>query len=369
MKITIDLRSLSSGTVSGVENYALNLVEHLLPLDKKNSYTLFYNSLKLPKVDLNFINSKTVITRYPNKLLNVAFKFGAVELEKITGPADWVFMPNLNPIHLHHSTKLAVTVHDLSFLADPKFYDTKRRLWHYFLNVKKILHRANAIFAVSEYTKYDLVKRLQVPEHKIKTIYSGIDQSVFSRETPVPELRAFRNKMDLPGNFLLSLGTIEPRKNAPGLIKAFEKLDGPEWLVIAGKAGWSHQPIFQQIKKSKKSKKIKYLGYVAEAEKPLLIKLAQALVYPSFYEGFGFPPLESIASGVPVVASQVTSLPEVLKDAALLVNPYSVDSIAEGVRKILTDVPLREMLIEKGRQRVKQFSWDAAAQQVMEEFK
>ena len=367
MKIAIDLRSLSSGSISGVENYIVNLLEHLLPLDKQNTYSLFYNAWgqKVP-VEFNFINSQIVKTKIPNKILNAALLLNLTKMEKLAGNLDVLFLPNLNQFSILPQTKLAITVHDLSPVVTPEFYDIKRRLWHKFLNYKKAFDRANIIFAVSEYTKRDLVRIFNISAQKIRVVYPGVDQNVFHQNIGVNQLRRTRNIYGLPGDYILFLNTIEPRKNLSGLLKAFGVLDSRADLVIVGRQGWKYKRIFEEIKNSKKSAKIRYIGYVAEADKPAIIKLAKLLVYPSFYEGFGFQPLEAMALGTPAIVSQVTSLPEVVGDAALLVNPYNIDDIRTGMDLLLTDETLRRRFIAKGLEKVKQYSWQRTAEQVLE---
>jgi len=369
MKIAIDLRSLTSGSISGVENYTLNLLDNLLTLDKKNSYILFYNSWN-GKVagDFHFINSHTKRTGIPNKILNIALKTNFVSLEKLIGPFDCLFMPNLNQFSISSSAKLAITVHDLSPMVTPEFYNTTRRIWHRFLNYKKAFARANVIFAVSEYTKHDIMRLCNIAENKIKVIYPGLDHAIFNPEISVESQRGARNKYSLPGDFILFLNTIEPRKNLSNLVKAFDLLDSDVHLVIAGRKGWKYRSIFNDIRKSKKFAKIHYRGYIPESEKPAFIKLARCLAYPSFYEGFGFQPLEAMACGVPVVVSQVTSLPEVVGEAAVLVNPYDVLSIASGLKQALQNDRLREMLIGKGLEQSKKFKWQYTAGKVLETF-
>jgi glycosyltransferase involved in cell wall biosynthesis len=364
MKIAIDLRSLSSGSVSGVENYITGLLEHMLPMDKKNQYQLFYNSWgskSLP--DFHFINSGINKTSVPNKLLNAGLKLRLTSLEKFTGPIDCLFLPNLNQFNIRPQTKLAITVHDLSPVVTPEFYDLKRRLWHKFLNYKKSFERANVIFAVSEYTKYDLQRLFRVPENKIKVAYPGFNSAP---ELSDGVLKDARNRYGLPGDFILFLSTIEPRKNLGNLIKAFELLDSDTHLVVAGKQGWKYGPIFKALKHCKKSAKIKYIGYVPEADKPKIIKLARAVCYPSFYEGFGFVPLEALGLGVPVVASSVTAIPEVLGDAGLLVNPYNIWEVKKALEEILDNEALRDSLIQKGKKRAEKFHWEKTAEKVLQ---
>ena len=177
-----------------------------------------------------------------------------------------LFLPNLNQFSILPKTKLAITVHDLSPVVTPEFYDVKRRLWHKFLNYKKAFKRANIIFAVSEYTKQDLIRIFNVNSEKIKVVYPGVDQKVFRPDISALKLRSARNLYSLPGEYILFLNTIEPRKNLSGLLKAFELLDSRADLVIVGRQGWKHKDIFRQIKNSKKSAKIKYVGYVDEQD-------------------------------------------------------------------------------------------------------
>ncbi len=368
MKIAIDLRSLSSGSISGVENYIVNVLDHLLKHDKKNSYTLFYNSWKnnFPG-EFHYINSEVRRTFIPNKILNVAFKAGAINLERLVGSFDWLFMPNLNQYHITAQAKLAITVHDLSPVVAPEFYNLQRRVWHTFLNYKKAFQRANVIFAVSEYTKNDIVRLFGIPREKIKVIYPGITiigQGILSQDY----LREVRNRLGLPGDYFLFVNTIEPRKNVSNLIRAFEQLSGSQSLLIVGKPGWKYRRIFREIRSSKKSAKIKYMGYISEADKPAVMRLSRALVYPSFYEGFGFQPLEAMSLGVPTIVSSVTSLPEVVQNASLLVNPYQVPEIVRAMEVVSENEHLRQQLITKGYARSKEFDWNKTAEQILSNF-
>ncbi|MBL8030002.1 MAG: glycosyltransferase family 4 protein [Candidatus Doudnabacteria bacterium] len=367
MKITIDLRSLSSGSISGVENYTINTVEGLLALDKKNEYSLFYNAFDTGlSVDYHYINSRLVRTKIPNKILNIAFKLGLVNLEKFVGNTDWVFMPNLNQFSLMPSTRLALTVHDISPVVAPEFYNLKRRTWHWFLNYKKAFDRANLIFAVSEYTKQDIITQFGIRENKIKVVHPGLDTEIYKPQIKEQALRELRNLLNLPPEFFLFLNTIEPRKNLENLLKAFEMLSGPEYLVIAGRKGWKNKRIFSLIEKSKRRKKIILLGYVQEDQKPALIKMSKALVYPSFYEGFGFQPVEAMALGVPVIASQVTALPEVVGDAGVLVNPYNPLDIARAMKGIVEEKSLAEELVLKGLERAGVFGREKSAKKILD---
>jgi len=367
VKIAIDLRSLSSGSISGVENYIVNLLESLLTLDNKNSYILFYNSWKDQNTtQFQFINSEVKRTRLPNKILNGALKLGLTSVERMLGPIDWFFMPNLNQYSVSSRTKLAITVHDLSPVVVPEFYDTRRRLWHKFLNYKKAFERADVIFAVSNFTKNDLIRLFNIADKKIKVVYPGIDHHIFNPEIPSAKLREARNLFGLPGEYFLFLSPIEPRKNLSMLVKAFDSLKSGTHLVIAGRKGWKYEKIFREISESKKLSKIKYLGYLEEEDKPAIIKLAKAVIYPSFYEGFGFVPLEAQSMGVPTIVSQVSALPEVVEQASLLIDPYSIGSLTRALEEIDGNENLRQMLISKGKITSQKFNWKNTATQVLQ---
>jgi len=347
----------------------MNLTESLLALDSKNEYSLFYNSLRANQApDFHYVNSKVVHSRVPSKLLNLAFKFGLSNIEKLTGDVDWFFMPNLNQFNISANTKLAITVHDLSPVVTPEFYNLKRNIWHKFLNYKKAFERANVLFAVSEYTKNDLIRIFGVDEQKIKVVYPGVDHKQFNLSISSDAQRSARNQYGLPGDYILFLNTIEPRKNLAGVISAFEKIRSPASLVIAGRLGWKYKNDFKLINNSKKSAKIRYIGYVAQEDKPALIKMAKTLIYPSFYEGFGFQPLEAMAIGTPVIASHLTSLPEIVGDAGLLVDPYNSNSLAGAMEQILSNATLRLLLVQKGLIQAQKFKWEKTAREVLESF-
>lgn len=366
MKIAVDLRSLSTGYVSGVENYTLNLLDHMLKLDRSNEYLLFYNAFsRRVLTDFQFVNSRIVNTRYPNKLLNLGFKLQAVGFEKLLGEFDALFLPNPNQFCLKSRARLVVTAHDLSPLTTPEFYDVKRRLWHRFLNFRKIFERADAIAAVSDYTRQDLVRLLGIDAKKIQTIYPGVNHRQFRPDLSETFLRQVRNFYGLPGDYMLFLNTLEPRKNLINLIRAFEQLNREIFLVIAGKPGWKYAGLLRAIKNSRKRGQIKLLGYVSEEHKPALIRMSKFLVYPSFYEGFGFQPLEAAACGRPAVVSSVTSLPEVLGSASLLVNPYQPNELAQAFNWLLSDPVFADQLAQKAAAKAKDYAWEKTAQETL----
>jgi glycosyltransferase involved in cell wall biosynthesis len=169
----------------------------------------------------------------------------------------------------------------------------------------------------------------------------------------------------LPGEYVLFLATLEPRKNLEGLITAWERMENELPLVIAGKPGWKYNQIFRLAARSKRRNQIQFLGFVDEADKPYIMKLASVMAFPSFYEGFGLPVIESLAVGTPVVTSSVTSLPEVTGDAAFLVNPYNTDEITLALDELLSSDSLRNQLVAKGLERAKTFTWQKTAEETL----
>lgn len=365
MRLAIDLRSLmeTRGRISGVENYLLNILQNI-PVD--GGVFAFYNSFKdvnmpsLPK------GMQVRRTRIPNKILNIAQSFiGLPNLESMYGKFDVLWMPDLRPFAVSRNIKLVVNAHDISPLIHPEFYSLKRRLWHRLIRHKKSFERANLIFTISEYTKNDLVRFLGLPEDKIRVIYPGIDHDVFRTDLDEHKKSEVRSKYNLPSKFILSISTVEPRKNLLSLVRGFELLDDPDTeLVIAGRLGWLYKNLLREIETSGKKDKIRLIGYVSENDKPYVISSASVVAYPSFYEGFGFVPLEAMACGVPVITSSRTSMPEVCGDAALLADPYNISELASGIESLLNDHELRHDFIRKGLNRAKQYQWNQCAGQI-----
>lgn len=363
MNITIDLRSLHTSEFSGVEYFSEQVIQHLLQLDRQNQYLLFYNGFRRKTFDqFHFVNGKLKQTRLPNRLLNLSFKFlGWPKLESLTNGNDVVLLPNPTMVRLRSITKLVLVVHDLSPVLMPELYTWKSQLWHKMINIPSLAKRANKILAVSEYTKQTLVSEFGIHPEKISVGLLGIDRDRYRYNLPIGMLRHIRNTYNLPGEFILFIGTLEPRKNLARLIKAFEAVETEASLVIAGKLGWRYSEVMDLIDSSPKRRQITYLGYVPEEDKPGLIKLSKVFAWPSLYEGFGLPVLEAMAVGTPVLTSNVTSLPEVVGDSALTVNPYNTADIAAGLEILLTDQAVRENNIAKGLHRSQQFDWSKTA--------
>jgi glycosyltransferase involved in cell wall biosynthesis len=375
MRLAIDMRSVAEtgGQISGVENYFVNIFNRLPSVTQKgvrifpviNRYkeVILPEGLALP--------SALRQTRMPNKFFNsLEFLIHRPQFESIYGNFDVLWLPDIRPFSVAKKAKVALTVHDLSPLTNPEYYSMRRRIWHRIADYRRAIARADIIFAVSEYTKQDIVKKLHTDPEKIKVIHPGVDMHRFKALHKFEQsfIREVRTRYALPEQYILALSTVEPRKNIANLVVAFENCDaahtGDMHLVIAGKLGWLYQPILDRIAASPLKNKIHVIGYVHESDKAALLASASVLCYPSFHEGFGFQPLEAMASAVPVVAAARTSIPEVCGDAALLVEPNHPEDIAWGIDMMLHDSVLRETYIKKGLERAKNFDWQETAKQV-----
>ncbi len=377
MNIGIDIRVLMSSVRTGVGEYTYELLNALFQTDQTNQYFLFYNSYSdvsavLPK--WNVSNVHFVESRWPNKFLNAAqVLFGRPFIDRLNlafvpssgrGESgilnlDYFFSPNLNFTSLSSGTKHILTIHDLSFELFPQCYSWKRRMWHWVLRPKRQCERAHLILVPSENTKRDVVNVYGIDEKKVRVVRPGVTKSDEVRSTS-DELRA---KYTLPGNFFLFLATIEPRKNIVGIIEGYEeyrkKRNDPMDLIIAGPLGWKTREI---LNKMKQVSGVRYIGYVAPEDKEALYRAASAFVYPSLYEGFGFPVLEAFAADTPVLTSNRSSLPEVAGEAGYLVDPYAANEIALGLERLGHDRVVREWFVHKGKEQVKKFDWKQTAQ-------
>ncbi|RJQ34997.1 glycosyltransferase family 1 protein [Candidatus Parcubacteria bacterium] len=328
MNIGIDIRALSSSRLSGVGRYVYNSIKYILELDRKNNYYLISTGLKdVPPEWLNFKydNIHHIHWHFSNKIINLltVFGLGPDLTKKIPVKLDLFWLANINFFKFPKDVPVILTIHDLSFLHSRQFYSLKRRLWHKLVNVRKLARKANLIIAVSENTKRDIMRFFTVDDDKITVIYPGVSTKNITLEEANNLLAPYK----LKDKYFLYVGTLEPRKNINAIIKAFAHYhsDYPDTeLVIVGAKGWIYQGILRSIAKRSY---IHYLNYVDGPSKNALYSQAQALIWPSFYEGYGFPPLEASYYNIPVITSYKTSLPEIMKDKALYVDPYNVSDI------------------------------------------
>jgi glycosyltransferase involved in cell wall biosynthesis len=373
MTIGIDIRVLTRGARTGVEEYTINLLNFLLPLDKKIKYKLFYNAYRKAKLNYPWTNLDNVEIkkfRFPNRALFFSNRWTSrPKIDRLLNGVDVFFNPHFFVAPISNSCKKVVTFHDLSFELYPEFFSRSKRIWQKILmNAKNEAQKADRIIAVSNSTKQDLIDFYKIPEEKIQVIYSGIEQNL-KKDISDERILKVKKKYRLPDKFILYFGTIEPRKNLVGLIKAFEKLNTQYKLVIAGEKGWLYKDVFKAARQSPFSSEIIFTGFVNSNDKPYLYSLASLFVYPSFYEGFGFPPLEAMACKTPTITSKFSSLPETVGKTAIMIDPYDIDEFACAMNLALKDENLREKLKKQGIEQVKKFNWQKCTQETLEVLK
>lgn len=379
MNIGIDIRVLARGARTGVEEYAINLLAHLLRLEEKINYKLFYNAYQKVELNHNWLSLNNVQLkdfRVPNRLFFILARyFNQPKIDKLLKGIDIYFNPHFFTAPVSLKCKKIITFHDLSFEHYPEFFSWRKRAWHKFLmNTKQEAEQADKIIAVSESTKQDLINIYGIEKEKIEVIYSGVGEQ-FKDISSKSILKDISLKYGLPKKFILFFGTIEPRKNIIGLIKAFEilkenhSIPSELKLVIAGTKGWLYQDIFKTAQESKHSQDIVFTGFIEEEDKPCLYNLAELFVFPSFFEGFGFPPLEAMACGIPTIVSGNSSLPEVVDQSALIIDPFNIDEIAWAMELALINGDLRKKLIRKGLEQAKKFSWEKCAKKTLKVLK
>jgi glycosyltransferase involved in cell wall biosynthesis len=259
-------------------------------------------------------------------------------------------------------------VHDLSYVRLPECFPAalKRYLDR---EVPRSLERADLVLADAESTKRDLVGIYQVPPERVGVLYSGVNARFCPQVDQANKARV-REKYRLEHPYLLSVSTIQPRKNYVRLIKAFSRLvadlPSPISLVIAGGNGWMYKEVYQTVEQMGLQDRVSILGFAPDDDLPALYSMATLFVYPSLYEGFGLPVAEAMACGLPVVCSNASSLPEVGGDAVLYFDPCDVGAMADAMRRALADEALRKELQRKGLEQVKRFSWERAAEGLLE---
>lgn len=344
MIIGIDASRAGLADKTGTENYSSELIQELLALPEASRHKWrLYNRQNIPW------------RRFWTQ--------GGLALELLKHPPDVLFIPaHTLPIIRRSKIKTVVTIHGLEYEYLPEFYKFPQKLY---LNksTEYAVKHADRLIAVSRWTKTQLVNRLGADPEKITVIHEGVGQRILASKIyhlTSDYARQIRHKYNLPKNYILFVGTIQPRKNLVRLIEAFSKiydLKSNISLVIAGKLGW----MYEEILAAAKSKPVKFIGRVAEADLAAVYKMAQLFVWPSLMEGFGLPVLEAMTLGVPVICSNRGALPEVAGKAALMVDPEDTAGIAGAIQLVLTNSELREGLIEAGFRQAARFSWERAA--------
>jgi glycosyltransferase involved in cell wall biosynthesis len=273
---------------------------------------------------------------------------------------------------------LVASIMDLGYLRFPEQF-TRKDLYQLTNWTAHSVKTANHLLAISKATKNDIIERYQIPKDRITVTYPGYDEKKFQIPNSKFQINKIKEKYKIEGDYLLFLSTLKPGKNIEGLIEAFKLVVSDQWLaignkspvtshrppltlVIAGKKGWLYQTIFEKVKQLGLEDKVIFTGFVDEEEVPALMAGAKVFVLPSFWEGFGIPVIEALACGVPVIVSNVGSLPEVVGSAGVMIDPHEPVKIAQGIEKAIKE---RKELVEKGLKQAKKFSWEKCAEQTM----
>ncbi len=356
---------------AGIGRYTRGLVEALAKLDSKHEYVLFVAGGKSPTPDFGFrMPDNFHVKRIPlsDRFLTITWHRLRLPLpvDLFTGPVDIFHSPDYVLPPLRQGRKL-VTIHDLSFFRYPDGAEPSLR--QYLCRaVPDAVRRADLVLADSENTMQDIIELLGVAPGKVQVLYPGVDKRFIPLEDDELLMRV-RHLYGLPIPFILSLSTLEPRKNLIFLLDAYAALratgDVTHKLVIVGEKGWLYEGIFRRVKELCLEREVIFLGFVADENLPALYNLAEVFVFPSLYEGFGLPPLEAMACGTPVITSQGSSLPEVVGEAGLMVSSEDTEALTQAMRKVLDDPARREDLAKKGVRRAREFAWQSSARKLL----
>jgi glycosyltransferase involved in cell wall biosynthesis len=381
MRIGVDIRGLLTGKISGVEQYTLQILRHLLEIDKTNTYVLFYVDYKNYNQifaqlleDYPFLRQANVSTqtlKWPDLplLMHMVFKTLNLPLiDKVCGGLDVMFMPSPRLLPLSRDCAKVTTVHDLIFMIHPEFFTLTSRLWQWQMSYGYEIRTSDLAISVSDNTKKDIMRFTLAQPGRVRVVLEGVGEECFVDQTSV--LNELRKKFELPQQYIYFVGSLEPRKNLGTLIHALKDLNslGNDTikLVISGQKSWMFESVKELIAQLDLTDRIIFTGPVSEAEKIALLGGASVFVFPSVYEGFGLMILEAFATKTPVIISDSSSLPEVADDAAIAVPIYDHQAMAESIHRVVTDVSLRKNMIERGLRRAHQLTWQKAAKETLQ---
>lgn len=359
MRVCIDIQS-ALGARAGVGRYTLMLAQHLGALRGPHELATFHFDFRRRGLPFMAEEAESRVCHWlPGRVPQLAWKtLGWPPYDWFAGPADVYHFPNFIRPPLARGASV-VTIHDVAFLRYPETIEA-RNLAYLTRHIRDTVRRANAIITVSAFTAREVAELLGVPRDRLHAIPSGLDPAM---HRPPPEVvRALRHRLDLARPYLLSVGTLEPRKNYPFLIEVFDRLtkfDGD--LVIAGRRGWKYQPILDRIARSSRRARIRLLEDISESDLPALYGGAELFVLPSLYEGFGFPPIEAMACGTPAVVSPGGALAEICGDGALVLDAIDAGRWAHEIGELLSAPAALDALRRRGAEQAARYTWRETA--------
>jgi glycosyltransferase involved in cell wall biosynthesis len=355
---------------TGTEHYSASLLHALaeLPEARQHPVTLYVNLLggRQDAIDrLGFdlpANWQVRAIPFPRLWTHVRLSW-----EMLTRPPRTLFVPS-HVVPLWHPRRTVVTIHDLGYLPYPQAHTRLSRLYLH-LSTWFSARAARRVIAISEATKRDLIKHYRIKPGKIEVVYHGHDP-IFAPVTDAAKIEQTLAKYGIHEPYCIHVGTLQPRKNLGVLVEAWAllrgRMDDPPMLLLAGKRGWLYESLLSSVQERNLGDLIKFADYVERDDLPALYSGALAMTFPSLYEGFGLPPLEAMSCGTPVLASTASSVPEVVGDAGILLDPNDAHSWASAVERVRQDTPLRAELSRKGVERAAQFTWERCARQTFD---
>lgn len=363
MRIGIDIRELEKGKFTGIGRYLRNFLSFTAEFDIENEYILFGNQ----RTDYNLKIAHQRVEIIPEKL---TLFWDQVKLpyhlrkEKID-----IFLTPYFKAPLYKTTKLVVIINDLIPLAAPQYQRLRYCLKRVYFKslIKRTVKKADKIITISQYSKKDIIKFLGVEEGKIGVITLSVSKNYYPITSGLKETLA---KYGIKDKFIFYFGNFNPHKNLRSLLEAYkilpEEIRNSYKLVIGGKKNKYYRNFFKLIQDLDIKERVIFTDFIPEEDLPCLYRAAEVFVFPSFYEGFGLPLLEAMACGTPVIASNTSSLPEVVGDAAILIEPGNVSELSKAIEKVITDENIRKDLVNKGLNRVKSFSVEKTAGEILE---
>lgn len=369
MKIAVHAKALSEKQPTGIGIYVYNLLKSLSMIDRKNSYTLYSNEP---------FDKHVTSGNFTEKVLKISrlWTYLSLPLELKRNKHDILFVPK-EVVPPFTGTKTVVACFDMGYETDRIFFDRGIKFdarFHIWQAINYALKASDKIIAISESTKDDIVKKSRLAPDKVKVIYLAYDKNLY-KPCSDDKIREGLEKYGIKGRYVINLSsTLWYRKNLIGLLKAFKvvksrKVEGLK-LVITGKKGIAkgENKLSRLIDEMGLNDDVLFTGYVDIADLPVLLNGADAMVFPSFHEGFGLPLVEAMGCGCPVITSNISAMPEVVGNAGMLVDPYSENDIASAIEKVYTDDVLRETLKKKSLKRAEAFSWEKTARETLKVF-
>ncbi|MBI1911576.1 MAG: glycosyltransferase family 4 protein [Deltaproteobacteria bacterium] len=359
MKIALDARMI---TYTGIGRYIQNLIANLPVIAKDHQFSILLNNEEIDLKDLRNISYNKLTRNIPvysiGEQIRLPVAMNGSKPDLLHYPSFNIPVVNLKPV--------VTTIHDLIYYVMPEACPNK--IAHYYARfmLNMAAKRSDSIITVSIYTKNDIVKHLGVSPDKIKVIYHGVDE-IYRPVKDAKTLEAVRKRYGIDGDYIFYAGNHQPRKNLRRLIEAFSILKNRKdcRLVLTGKIDPRRAELYNSVKELGLDGRVLFIGPVPEEELPALYSMARMFVFPSLYEGFGLPPLEAMACGTPVITSNTTSLPEVVGNAGITIDPLNTKELAESMESILSSSSLRQELKEKGLKRAAEFSWERTARETL----